>query len=358
MAVCGATLGAVVLDDTHRGPGLSDPLSSIGQRDPLGPVPAGASDAVRLLFERARSEIESPFPVRVDPAVRSVRKEASEDEPGGLLALGLLYYHGISLPHDAARAQDLFARARQRGNRRAVIALAWCLLEGCAGPRDVEGAGRLLPEVRRADAGRADYFEYLSLAQLQGATPDDLARAGRALARAVQAGDPYAMNERALALVREGRHPAALEMLRRAASEGSRVAGRNAERVAHLQARQAQPAGAQAAEGSGADALFAQGQRFHRGDGVPADYAMAIRQYRAAAAAGSEPAKRMLALIFSRPAADGSLDATWMRQLANLDPSRPSSTLAPTLSLAFEAEPSAIFDLIPARFRHLLPPPR
>lgn len=61
----------------------------------------------------------------------------------------------------------------------------------------------------------------------------------------------------------------------------------------------------------GADAL-AQAQRYHRGDRQPANFVKAIRPYRLAQNQGSEQARKMLELIFSRPDPDGSVDVALM----------------------------------------------
>lgn len=63
----------------------------------------------------------------------------------------------------------------------------------------------------------------------------------------------------------------------------------------------------------GADALAQpQAQRYHRLDQQPANFVKAIRLYRLAQNQGSEQARKMLELIFSRPDPDGSVDVAWM----------------------------------------------
>mgnify|MGYP003608021131 FL=1 len=65
-----------------------------------------------------------------------------------------------------------------------------------------------------------------------------------------------------------------------------------------------------------ADALLALAQRYHRGDGVPRDYARAITLYQRAADAGSSRAREILGLIFSQSSSGSDVSGAWMEQLA------------------------------------------
>ena len=101
-----------------------------------------------------------------------------------------------------------------------------------------------------------------------------------------------------------------------------------------------------------AEDLLASAQRFHRGQGRPANYAEAIRLYLLAESKGSVEAIRMLALIFSRPSPTGELDVQWMQELSHLNLSK----LAPTLTTItgarmLQREPSPLFDLLPEVWR-------
>ena len=103
-----------------------------------------------------------------------------------------------------------------------------------------------------------------------------------------------------------------------------------------------------------ANQRFAQALRYHRGDGVPANYTEALRLYQVAAATGSKPAQQMLERIYSRPSADGAVDIGWMQQLANLDITREGAVLstlqAPSAQL-FVRDPTPLYDLIPPQWR-------
>ena len=93
---------------------------------------------------------------------------------------------------------------------------------------------------------------------------------------------------------------------------------------------------------------LAQAQRYHRGAGVPSNYTEAIRLYQLAKNQGSDTARKMLGLIFSRPGPDGQLDVSWMQQIAQVDfsgatPSIDNSSAKQTL----KREPTPIFDMLP-----------
>jgi len=93
----------------------------------------------------------------------------------------------------------------------------------------------------------------------------------------------------------------------------------------------------------------------HRGTGRPPDYAQALRLYQAAAAQGSASARRMLALIFSRPQPDGTINLAWMAQLAWLDTSNTLPQLqAHTLSRMMRRDPTPLFDLLPPAWQRAL----
>lgn len=72
--------------------------------------------------------------------------------------------------------------------------------------------------------------------------------------------------------------------------------------------------------------LFVQVRRYHRGDGVPANYA-AIRLYQIAAFAGSRPAQHMLGLILP-PQQRWRWLIRRMQQLATLDVEHDQGTQA------------------------------
>src|SRR5690606_33976280 len=100
--------------------------------------------------------------------------------------------------------------------------------------------------------------------------------------------------------------------------------------------------------------LLAQARKFHRGTGVPVNYVEAVRLYRQAEAKGSVEARRMLSLIFSRPAplSMGGINVGWMQQLAYADPMTtiPTVGVPSTVDLLYR-EPTPLYDLLPDFWR-------
>lgn len=274
--------------------------------------------------------------------------------------LGLLALHGQAMPANAADAHHWFERAQRLGNPLAPAGLAWCLMDGCTGPPNPVAARAWIARLRSADPGRALYLEWLvetQLAPLRIATPgrpDTLAASKRGprrdlLVRAAQAGNAQALNELGLENVSAARLPQALAQFR-AAAQRSPAAAANARLLA---SRLQTPAQSPPHKGS-ADEWFAQALRYHRGDGVPANYTEALRLYQLAAANGSQPAQRMLERIYSRPGPHGALDIAWMQQLANLNVTREGallSTLPAPSPQIFVRDPTPLYDMIPPLWR-------
>ncbi|MNV65797.1 Sel1 repeat protein [compost metagenome] len=98
---------------------------------------------------------------------------------------------------------------------------------------------------------------------------------------------------------------------------------------------------------------LAEARRYHRGDGVPANYTEALRLYQRAANAGNAEAKRMLQTIYSRPGPAGGLDIPWMQQLARLNLDALGQAVPGTLASvhAFARDPTPLYDLVPAQWR-------
>ena len=76
---------------------------------------------------------------------------------------------------------------------------------------------------------------------------------------------------------------------------------------------------------------------------------------KAAAAKGNAAAKRMLALIMSRPMPDGSVNIAWMSQLAYLDTasSLPQLDTRAMASMMYR-DPTPLFDLLPEAWQRQL----
>ena len=171
------------------------------------------------------------------------------------------------------------------------------------------------------------------------------------LVSAANEGDAQARIELGLEAVTNGDLPAAKSYFQ-SASARSRAAAANLQLLdtpASTQVRQA------AAEPAEAERLLQQAQRQHRGIGVPVNYVEALRLYQAAAAKGNAGAKRMLALIMSRPMPDGSVNIAWMSQLAYLDTanSLPQLDTRAMASMMYR-DPTPLFDLLPEAWQRQL----
>lgn len=330
---------------------LAEPLSAAGstQAAPLW-TPDSENTSLNASIARLKTL-----------AARTPRRGSSAEKDSARAAwwLGLLALHGIGMGTDRAQAQRWFERARAMGERWASAGLAWCEIDGCRGPPSPSAARPWIGQLAGLDRGRSLYLEWLAaerLAPLQVASPTSLGKEAQEpvpathalLLRAVQAGSVGAANELALQDIAAGRNADALTRLR-AAAVRSPAAAANAD----LLASRMQTSG-QTAPPSTPQAWFNDARRYHRGDGVPANYTEAIRLYQIAAASGSKPARRMLEMIYSRPAASGVVDIAWMQQLANLEISEERAVLAvlPTPSpRLFVRDPTPLYDLVPLQWR-------
>ena len=103
-----------------------------------------------------------------------------------------------------------------------------------------------------------------------------------------------------------------------------------------------------------ASTAWLQARKYHQADGVPANYAEAIRLYQLAASQGSQRARHMLELIYSRPGPQGGVDIAWMQQLASLDLGPDGAVLSsplPTAPPLFGRDPTPLYDLLPKHWR-------
>lgn len=281
--------------------------------------------------------------------------------------LGLVYLHGIGVAPSPADAASWFERAQALGEPLAAAGLAWCEIEGCRTSPNPSAARRWIAPLRAVNLPRAQYLQWLvesRLSPLQIATPGPRLEPGIAaqpnrqlLLSAAQGGDVHATIELGFESLTANREAQALDYFRAAAAR-SPAAAANAELLAQRMRgpgpsarRPSASSGAQAGSPLAADTL-ARAQRNHRGEGQPANFVEAIRLYRLAQSQGSQQAKKMLELIFSRPGPDGQIDIAWMQQLAyvNLSQEAPSLDSA-TDRQGLRREPTPLFDLLPPAWR-------
>lgn len=279
--------------------------------------------------------------------------------------LGLIYLHGAGVHVDRPLAQQWFERSALQGLETwAYAGLAWCRIDGCAAPPDPGGATRDIQRLRPTHPGRADYLAWLQATQLHplNITPPGKSNSSvsssdfRWLERAAAAGDIPATIELGIMAF-------ANQDTSRAEAYFRKVAGRSAVASHNLQLVQARKGVApmQPVTNGAAQTALDMAKMYHRGQGVPANFAEAVRFYRLAEQRGSEEAHKMLELIFSRPMPDGSLNAAWMQQLANADARTPIVALNPGVNTPqMQRQPSPLFDLLPAfwqqQIQHIAPP--
>jgi TPR repeat protein len=273
--------------------------------------------------------------------------------------LGLIHLHGAGVARDPVRAQQWFEAAWARGEPLAAAGMAWCLIDGCAGPPSPAAAQPWIDRLARANRGRALYLAWLSLtrqsplvlAEIQNprtGSEDPPLPHPELLLEAARLGDVHALIELGLDAASR-RHWQQARSYFVAAAPKSKAAAANLEIIDMAQPRSAKSSEAAAAPGA---AALAEARRAHRGEGMPADYAMAIRLYRQAQAEGNPEAQKMLALIFSRPTPTGEVDLAWMRQLAYVD----VNSLAPSLSnlagvRVMRREPTPLYDFLPPKWQ-------
>lgn len=333
------------------------------------PQMPGMHDAVQeKTMEQLRAAAQrTPAPSREKKApLPSISGEPSPRDAAWLL--GLMALHGKAMPADPVQARHWFERAYQLGNPMAPAGLAWCQIDGCGGRPNAALARTWIDRLRKVAPGRALFLEWTlanQLAPLDIAQPGPLhptqplpntnpAKHRDLLLRAAQAGDSNALNELGLENVTAGRMDIALRQFQ-AAGRQSDAAAHNAHLLAErIDATKPPSAAAQPSAQATAHTWWLQARRYHRGDGVPANYTEAMRLYQQAAAKGSREAKHMLELIYSRPGPQGGVDIAWMQQLAALEfgpdgavqPQAPSS--GPPL---FERDPTPLYDLLPSHWR-------
>ena len=281
--------------------------------------------------------------------------------------LGLIYLHGAGVRQDAAEAQKWFERAARSGREPwALAGLAWCHIDGCLGPPNPAAAEREIAQLRTRHPARADFLAWLAAARQApvqlprpGAMQDTQAPplAARALLeRAASAGDVHANLELGLDAFAQERMETAAQFFRRVAARSAAAAAN----LREVEARMAQASGKAEARTSAApeaDAALAQARKYHRGEGVPANFAEAIRFYRLADQRGSTEARKMLALIASRPSPDGGFNVLWMQQLAHVDAGGPIPMIGvPVTAHQLQREPTPLFDLLPPLWQRRVTP--
>ena len=333
-------------------------------------VPGSDDPMQEKMLEKLRSAAQRDgVPTRTPraPPAPTTRSTGDLTPADAAWLLGLLALHGLAMPADPAQAQHWFERAQMLSHPLAPAGLAWCQLSGCVAAPNPSTAMHWIALVGQADPGLAKYLEWHAakalapLAEPRSPSPDRYPGSAtpvttspslqKLLTQAVRAGNAQAGNELGLEFIASGDLEQAMVQFQ-SASAKSEAAAANA----RLLARRIQSgpnARTRSARYSAAD-WYAEAQRYHRGDGVPANYTEAVRLYQVAASSGDPQGRKMLELIFSRPLQGGAIDVAWMQQLAGLHIGTNSSptgmtNAAPTSG--WQREPSPLYDLVPLQWR-------
>jgi uncharacterized protein len=331
---------------------------------PAGPENAGPSRPIAALTPLERLRATASGTVLTEN--RQLSKERHQRlQANAAWQMGLLTLHGICMSLNTADAAVWFERAQKLGEPLAPAGLAWCEIEGCKAAANPAAAGKWVELLRRVDAPRAMYLQWLMQSRLAPLEipPPTLARLGQQLsippvqnrqllASAAQLGDTNAKIEMGLDSVYANRPEEALAFFKSAAQKSS-AANINSSVIAERLSTSARlpPANRASAvapvKPQSAAENLAQAQRYHRGTGVPSNYTEAVRLYQLAKNQGSVEARKMLELIFSRPGADGQIDLAWMQQLAQVDLSTPQPKVeSHNIRQNLKREPTPLFELV------------
>ncbi len=360
-APAGMQLGRVDLAPLGNGSATAPPpLRSTAplSPDPIRPPEEVGPAALRIAEPASTANVAELARLRASATQRARRGSAAEKASArASWLLGLAYLHGKGVTTDPAQARSWFERAVGLGDPLAPAGMAWCAIDGCEGPADPAAARPWIARLGRDQRALALYLEWLAqngVAPVQVAAsplpgqgpPPDRTPHRETLVRAAQAGSVAASIELGIEDVAAGRTTEALARFR-AAAPRSEAAAANAEWMSRREAAAVRTQGRQGPEG-----WLAAARRYHRGAGVPANFAEAIRLYQLAASEGSPEARRMLGLIYSRPAANGQIDIAWMRQLADVDVGGAMPQLgAPSSVPQLQRDPTPLYEYLPANFR-------
>ena len=297
------------------------------------------------------------------PLVRQQRLQAN-----AAWQIGLLTLHGICGVLNTADAQAWFERAQQLGEPLAPAGLAWCEIEGCKAAANPAAAAKWIGMLGSIDPSRALYLQWLMQSRLAplGPVPPGPGSVDKPystlqnrqlLASAARRGDTNAKIELGLDSVFLNELSEGLVFFKSAASRSVAASINVAvlvERLKNAAAVQPPvlPGSAVKVQPQSAAQNLAQAQRYHRGVGVPSNYTEAIRLYQLAKTQGSDTAKKMLELIFSRPGPDGQIDVGWMQQLAQVDFSGPTPLMDGNSNKQnLKREPTPLFDMLPQHWQ-------
>ena len=297
------------------------------------------------------------------PGTTAPLRSLSPNAPPVSTALqqGLAYLHGLDRQPDLALAGKMMMKAWTQGDKYSAAGVALCHASGCYGVPDARSVQLWIERARRAAPAKAKLLEWhwANLAAQSNPQASTRAKAQRLLQEAAALGDPVALNERALQAISEGKTQQAAALLERARLRGSAAAAYNLGKLNQIQLPlEGNVSGAAnvGSLGSRGDVGNAAGQAdydlamtYHRGKGVPVNITQAVAFYQKAAQQGHLAAQRMLALVFSRPTPQGTIDEVWFRQLAPPEGVASAPSARAQTTAWFQSDSSVLIDWLPAQ---------
>lgn len=354
---------------------------------------ASCDPADKLVAELEKTAMAaSSAPTPLPGSTRGKAVSAPSQQASASWLMGLLALHGICMPVNYAQAENWFLRASDLGEPLANAGMAWCAIEGCKLDANPASAAVWIDRLATTKPAKAQYLRWLLQSRLApvprilpkgSAVASDSAGQDAWLLSAARGGEVNAKLELGLIAVANNKLQEALPYFRDAARSSiaaktnaeltaqriklatpvsGPLAGSNPPLIKEPNSRLSSPNNSQitgptSGKSLNKDELFAQAQKYHKGEGVPTNYAQAIALYQQAKDKGSVPAQKMLALIFSRPTSDGQLDIAWMQQVAHIEVgNQPTGPGGDTLSPHLRREPTPLFDLIPSTWRRFAAP--
>jgi TPR repeat protein len=346
------TVNVPLLDPSSRQAG-----SEFSTKNKATTSTAQKSELDRLFFSAEQAE-----------AASKSAQIAKSGAANSAWVLGLLYLHGTVITADPNRAKYWFQIAWQQGEQIASAGLAWCEMMGCGMPPNLANARQWRSQLAKINRPRSLYFEWLDQSKLAPLkilnesdrnVKDEKTSRRMLLVDAANAGDIHAHIELGIESAANNQLDEALkhfifaESMSAVASSNASHIRKNIANSTSLVMRQQSVTG----KDELAESSMTQALRYHRGDGIPANYSEAVRLYKKAADLGNAPARKMLNLIFSKPTEEGNINIPWMQKLSQLD----LSGSTPKLSQAFgpnllNREETGLTDFIPKLWTEVTPP--
>jgi uncharacterized protein len=272
------------------------------------------------------------------------------------LQQGLAYLHGLDRQQDLSLAGKMMMTAWMQGDKYSAAGVALCHASGCYGLPDARSVQLWIERARRASPAKAKLLEWHWANRAAQSNPQasTRAKAQRLLQEAAALGDPVALNERALQTISEGKNRQAAALLERARLRGSPAAAYNLGKLNQIQLpRDGNIGGAADFSNNVGNAAgqtdYALAMTYHRGKGVAVNITQAVAFYQKAAQQGHMAAQRMLALIFSRPTPQGTIDEVWFRQLAPPEGVASAPSARTQTTAWFQSDSSVLIDWLPAQ---------